>query len=272
MPMLPTPMRCVKPPRRGAWHPPPGGAIHEGETGVTIAVFFDPVRRYLQVLHGDPQESPVGHLGRQAPQRALRAVGRRHQRHQCLRLRRHRSVSGQRRPHRQALRGPPRHRRCAHRRPHRHLRRVCRRHPRAAPHPLGSLRQRPLQAQVHRAGPREIRAPHRSLPRARHRLFLLQRRQRQHGHGQQAVHDRRRNGLPAGLHRRTQDRRQRPAADGLLPGLRLRGQVRCGFHARSRARCRLDGAHQHQGVRAGSHGPPRRLDRRRRWSCGGTAR
>ena len=61
-----------------------------------------------------------------------------------------------------------------------------------------------------------------------------------------------------------EDRRQRPAAHRLLPGLRLGGQVHRGLHARSRARRRLDGAHLDQGVRARGDGPARGLDRRGR--------
>ena len=74
-------------------------------------------------------------------------------------------------------------------------------------------------------------------------------------------------GYPDHLRGRAEDGGQRPAAHRLLPGLRLGRQVRRGLHARGGAGCRLDGAHLHQGVRAGSDGAARRLDRRGRRAC-----
>ena len=137
-------------------------------------------------------------------------------------------------------------------------------HPRPQAHAGRCLRLGALQAQGPGAEPRRVRAPDRGVPRPRHRLFLLQRRQRLHGHRAEGVADRRSAGLSDHLRRRAQDRRQRPAAHRLLSGLRLGGQVHRGLHARGGARCGLDGAHLDQGVRARSDGTACRLDRRRR--------
>jgi hypothetical protein len=52
----------------------------------------------------------------------------------------------------------------------------------AAHTPSGAFGSCALQAQGTRAEPRRVRAPDRGLPRARHRLLLLQRRQRLDGH------------------------------------------------------------------------------------------
>ena len=98
------------------------------------------------------------------------------------------------------------------------------------------------------------------ISRPRHRLFLLQRRQRLHGYRPQGVRNRHAVGIPDHLHRHTQDRRQRSADDRLLPGLRFGGQVHCRLDARGRARRAVDGAHLDQSVRARGHGPSRRLD------------
>ena len=110
---------------------------------------------------------------------------------------------------------------------------------RAALHARRRLRLVPLQAQGARAEPARVRAPDRGVPRARHRLLLLQRRQRLGRHLPQGVADRRDawairspaihvpktvdNDLP---HHR------------LLPGLRLGRQVRRGVDARGGARRR----------------------------------
>ena len=142
-----------------------------------------------------------------------------------------------------------------------------RHHPRPAPHAGRGLRLGALQAQGPRPEPRRVRAAHRGLPRPRHRLFLLQRRQRLDGHRPQGVADRRVAGLSDHLRRRAEDRGQRPAAHRLLPGLRLGRQVHGGLDARGLDGRRLDGAHLDQGVRARGHGPARRLDRRRRGPC-----
>ncbi len=56
--------------------------------------------------------------------------------------------------------------------------------------------------------------------RPRHRLFLLQRRQRFHGHGTESVRNRRANGLSHHLYRDPKDRRQRSAHHRLLPRVR----------------------------------------------------
>jgi ATP-dependent phosphofructokinase / diphosphate-dependent phosphofructokinase len=58
------------------------------------------------------------------------------------------------------------------------------------------LRLGALQAQGHRPEPRRIRAPDRGVPRPRHRLLLLQRRQRLDGHRPQALADRPQLGYP----------------------------------------------------------------------------
>ncbi len=70
--------------------------------------------------------------------------------------------------------------------------------------------------------------------------------------------------VPHHLHRDSQNRRQRSARHRLLPRIRLRRQVHRRLDARSRARCRVHGAHVDEGIRARSHGPARRLDGRRR--------
>ncbi len=67
--------------------------------------------------------------------------------------------------------------------------------------------------------------------------------------------------LPRGVHRRAEDRRQRPTPHGLLPRLRLGGQVRRRVDARSRARRGVDGAHVDARVHPRGHGPARGLDR-----------
>ena len=61
----------------------------------------------------------------------------------------------------------------------------------SAPHARGRLRLGALQARGSRQEPRPVRAADRGLPRPRHRLLLLQRRQRFHGHRPQGVADRR---------------------------------------------------------------------------------
>ena len=80
--------------------------------------------------------------------------------------------------HRQGVRRAARHRRRAHRGPHRHQPREPAPPSAACAHARRRLRLGALQAQGPRQEPRRVRAPDRSVPRARHRLFLLQRRQR----------------------------------------------------------------------------------------------
>ena len=106
--------------------------------------------------------------------------------------------------------------------------------PGAAPHARRRLRLGALQAQGPRAGSREVRAPDRGVPRARHRLLLLQRRQRLDGHGAEALAARRADRLPHRLHRHPEDGRQRPPRHRLLPGIRLGREVRGRVDARSR--------------------------------------
>ena len=156
-----------------------------------------------------------------------------------------------------------RHHRRAHRGHDRHREGVRRDNPRFAPYAGRRLRVGALQTCGNRQEPGPVPAADRSIPRARYRLLLLQRRQRLHGYRAQGVRDRRANGLPDHLHRDSQDRRQRPGDDRLLSGLRLGGQVHRGIDARSGARRRIDGTHLDQSVRARGHGPSRGLDRRR---------
>ena len=135
--------------------------------------------------------------------------------------------------------------------------------PRASPHAIGRIRLGPLQAEGPRARSREVRAPDRGVPRARHRLLLLQRRQRLDGHGAEAQPARRADRLSRRLHRHPEDRGQRPAGHRLLPGFRLGREVRRRVDARGLARRRLDGAHLDPRLHPRSHGPARGLDRGR---------
>ena len=195
------------------------------------------------------------------PQCLLRPVRRRHLGHQRLGLRRDRDRAPAPRPHRHRLRRAQRHPRRAGRGPDRHRPGIGRGDRGAAQHAGRRLRLVPLQAQVAREEPARVRAADRGLQGARHRLLLLQRRRRFGRHllqGEPAVAV---DGLPAAGHPRAQDHRQRPAADRLLPRLRLGRQVRRGVHARGLARRALDGGHLHQGLRARGDGPPRGLDR-----------
>jgi hypothetical protein len=132
-----------------------------------------------------------------------------------------------------------------------------------APHAGRRLRFLSLQAEKPRAASGPIRAPDRSVQGARHRLLLLQRRQRFHGYRLEGVADRREDGLPGGLRRRAENGRQRPAAYRLLPGFRLGRQVCRDLDPRGRLRRCLDGAHLDQDFCPRSDGPPRRLDHRR---------
>ncbi len=117
-----------------------------------------------------------------ATQRLLRPVRWCHRRHQCLGRRRHRGGAQAPQAHRQGLCRPPRHRRRADRRPDRRRRRKPRHDQGAAPHPGRRVRLGALQAEGSRPEPRRVRAADRSLQGARHRLLLLQRRQRLDGH------------------------------------------------------------------------------------------
>ena len=92
----------------------------------------------------------------------------------------------------------------------------------------------PLQAEGPRGEPRAVRAADRGVPRARHRLLLLQRRQRLRRHLPQGVADRGEAGLSADRDPRAEDRRQRPADHRQLPGLRLGREVRRDVDARGR--------------------------------------
>ena len=204
--------------------------------GVARAALVHPARR-RQV------RQPIGgrllrgfHHGQ--TQRLLRPVRRCHRRHQRLSGRSHRDRARAPRPHRPRLRGSQRHHRRADRGPDRHRQGKRARHRRAAPHAVRRLRLLPLQAQGTRGVPRAVRAADRGVPRARHRLLLLQRRQRLGRHLPQGLADRREAGLPAAGGARPEDRRQRPADHRQLPGLRLGGQVRRGVDARGGVRRR----------------------------------
>ena len=194
-------------------------------------------------------------------ERVLRAIGRRHRRHQRIGLRRDPDGARPQRQDRQGLRRAQRHHRRADRGPDRHQPRVGRRHRAAALHAFGRVRLVPLQAQVAGSEQARIRAPDRSVPGARHRLLLLQRRRRLGRHllqGQPVVAG---HGLPDPGHPRAQDGGQRPADHRLLPRLRLGRQVRGGLGAGSLVRRALDGQDLDQGVRARGDGPARGLDR-----------
>ena len=112
---------------------------------------------------------------------------------------------------RQGLRGPQRHHRRAHRGPDRHQPQgAARAIARAEAHARRRLRLVPLQAEGAREEPRAVRAADRGVPRARHRLLLLQRRQRLGRHLPQGLADRGDAGLSAHRGARAEDRRQRP--------------------------------------------------------------
>ena len=124
-------------------------------------------------------------------ERLLRPVRRRLRRHQRLRLRGDRDRAQAQGQDRQDLCRATRHHRRPHRRHDRHRQGKRRGHPRVALHAGGRLRLGALQALRDRQEPRPVRAPDRGFQGARHRLFLLQRRQRLHGHRPQGVGDRR---------------------------------------------------------------------------------
>ena len=131
---------------------------------------------------------------------------------------------------------------------------------RAEAHAGRRVRLVPLQAEGPRGEPRAVRAADRRVPRARHRLLLLQRRQRFRRHLPQGLADRRDAGLSAGRRARAEDGRQRPRRHRQLPRLRLGRQVRRDVDARGGVRRGVDGEDVDQGLRARGDGPPRRLD------------
>ena len=73
-------------------------------------------------------------------------------------------------------------------------------------------------------------------------------------------------GVSDRLHRRAEDCRQRSPGHGHLPRLRLGGQVRGRFDARSGARRRVDGTNLDARVHPRGHGPARGLDRGSGWA------
>ena len=131
---------------------------------------------------------------------------------------------------------------------------------RAEAHAGGRVRLVPVQAQGPRGESGAVRAAHRGVPRARHRLLLLQRRQRLGRHLPQGVADLGASGLSAHRRPRAEDRRQRSRRDRQLPRFRLGREVRGDVDARSGVRRRVDGEDVDQGVRARGDGSARRLD------------
>ena len=131
--------------------------------------------------------------------------------------------------------------------------------------PAGRLRLGALQAQGAGAEPRRIRAPDRGVSRPRHRLLLLQRRQRFDGHratrcaqiGAQLGYPIACIGVP-----KTVDN-DLPHTD-CCPGFGSVAKYIAVSTLEGALDVRLDGAHLDQGVRARGDGPARRLDRRRR--------
>ncbi len=139
---------------------------------------------------------------------------------------------------------PARHHRRPHGRPHRREQRKRRHHPRGSstPRRVPSAPRASSSRASSRTAP--IRAPHRGLQGARHRVFLLQRRQRLHGHRAQGLADRRVPwatpitcvGVP-----KTVDN-DLPHT-GLLSRFRLGREICRRLHARGGTRCRVHGAH-----------------------------
>ena len=203
-------------------------------------------------------------------QRLLRPVRRSHRRHQRERRRRHRDRAQAQGQARQGLRGAQRHHRRADRGPDRHEPRVGARHRGADAHARGRVRLVPVQAQGPRGESRAVRAADRRVPRARHRLLLLQRRQRFGRHLPQGVADIGAPRLSAHRRARAEDRRQRPRGDRQLPRLRLGREIRRDVDARGGVRRRLDGEDLDQGLRARGDGPARRLDHCRGRHGGGS--
>ena len=128
--------------------------------------------------------------------------------------------------------------------------------------PAGAFGSCRYKLDGHRPGPRAVRAADRRVSRARHRLFLLQRRQRLGRHLPQGVADGGAARLSADRRPRAEDRRQRSRGHRQLPRLRLGRQVRRDVDARGRVRRRVDGEDVDPGVRARGDGPQRRLDHR----------
>ncbi len=165
--------------------------------------------------------------------------------------------------HRQGLRGPQRHHRRADRGPDRHQPRVGRRRSARSPGPpggaFGSARYKLKGVEK---GGHEYERLIEVFKRARHRLFLLQRRQRLRRHVPQGLPDQRDAGLSDRRGARAQDGRQRPADHRHLPGLRLGREVRRHQHARGGSRRGVDGQDLHQGLHPRGDGTPRGLDHR----------
>ena len=128
--------------------------------------------------------------------------------------------------------------------------------------PSGAFGSARYKLQEVRRGPLAVRAPDRSLQGARHRILLLQRRRRFGRYVSQGFAAVAAAGLPDRLRACAQDHGQRPADHRLLAGLRLRGEIPRGEHARGRIRCRFHGQDIHPGVRARGDGAARWLDHR----------
>ena len=127
--------------------------------------------------------------------------------------------------------------------------------------PARRLRLRALQAQEVRGQPARVRAPDRGLPGARHRLLLLQRRRRLGRHLPQGVAAGRASWAircrPSTCRRRWTTTCRSPTAARASARSPSTSPSRSAKPASTSPRWRdLD-----QGVRAGGHGPARRLDR-----------
>ena len=177
--------------------------------------------------------------------------------------RRHRNVD------RQSLRGTQRHHRRTARRVDRHQQGIGACDRGAAQHAVRRIRIVSSQVEVVRDGSARVPATDRGLQGARHRLFLLQRRRRLAGHGQQGGAIQRAARLSDHLHRRSEDGRQRSAVHRHVSRLRFGRQIRRGIDPRSGARRRQHVRDVDEGIRDGGDGAARGLDRRGRRSRAG---
>ena len=160
--------------------------------GFCAASRANSTRANLPRLHAPASDRPSLRTVHHAQtQRLLCPIRRRDRRHQRQRRRRHRDRAPAQGPDRQGLRRPQRHHRRADRGPDRHQPRARARDRRAEAHAGRRVRLVPLQAEGARGESRAVRAADRGVPRARHRLLLLQRRQRFGRHLPQGVAARR---------------------------------------------------------------------------------
>ncbi len=193
--------------------------------------------------------APCSHVRSLSPydhwQPALCPIRRRHRRHQCHCRRRHR----------RSARTQDQGTGCAQWHPGRLARGVDRylqgircSHCRIGADPRRRFRLVPLQAQIAGGRQRQVRTSARRAARARRALVPLQRRQRLGRHRVEGLATRKGLWLPAALHRRAKDHRQRSGGDRHLPWLRLGGQVHRRLGTRGRTGCRRHGRHLHQGL------------------------